>query len=97
MDRQELLDEYGEWAEELIDDYCSGDVDQAERFFDEFYCGKHEDLEDFAEGEIGQSGVYEIDNFIYQYIDWDRLARDLFISDYFYIKEGHYYHVFRNF
>ena len=81
----ELIKEYGWEAVEAYYEYCSGLDD-----FEEAYNGEWEDEEDFAyetahdiysEEQLGQLAMY---------IDWEKYARDLFISDYYSEKLENY-------
>jgi antirestriction protein len=49
--------------------------------FQDKYCGEHKSEENFAEKTFSET--HEIPEFLASYIDWKRVATDLFIDDYF--------------
>lgn len=69
--------------------------DATERDFEEHYVGNAKSEADFAEEyslEVyGEDGLGPLG----QYIDWERVARDMFINDFYGVEEGGQVFVFR--
>ncbi|HOH54463.1 MAG TPA: antirestriction protein ArdA [Fervidobacterium sp.] len=72
------IKEYGE-AFTTFYEY-TGDIDTAEKEFQDAYEGEYDSEEDFAYEFMND--VYEIPEFIAPYVDYEKLARDLMISDF---------------
>lgn len=60
--------------------------------FEEYYCGSYESEEDFVKERLSEQGIIEkceAAGLSESYIDWEAIARDWFISDYFSVEEGY--------
>ncbi|MGS4344076.1 antirestriction protein ArdA [Myroides odoratus] len=68
----------------------SDDIDSLFESFEDDYQGYYNSEEDFAYQIIDE--CYDLSDFVKSYFDYERFARDLFMSDYTY-ENGH---VFRN-
>ncbi len=68
------------------------DLEDAKTAVEDNYHGCHDSEEAFAE-ELYTS-CYEIPEHLEYYIDYAKIARDLFMGDYFAIKVGYQIHVF---
>lgn len=88
----EALSEHGEaWAE-----YAEhiGKTYATVEGFEEAYQGQHSSKNDFAYSLVDGLGYLdEMPEYLQNYFDYDALARDLFVTDYFMTEGGH---VFRN-
>ncbi len=87
-----MLEEHGEaWAK--FAEYEGVEYATLERF-EEAYAGQWDSEEDFAEDLANET--MEIPKHLEYYIDYEKLARDLFINDYFSAEgSGYKVHVFR--
>ena len=87
-----MLEEHGEaWAK--FAEYEGKEYATSEKF-EEAYAGEWESEEDFAENLASET--MEIPKHLEFYIDYEKLARDLFINDYFSAEaEGGKVYVFR--
>ena len=74
--------------------HISGDIDDANRLLEECYHGEYDSEEDFAISLA--EDTMTIPEHLSYYIDYEKMARDLFISDYFSIEINHKTHVFSN-
>ena len=83
---KELIEEHGDAFKEALDFMC-GKVDDAKRFM-EGYAGEYKSEKDFAEEMYDDLYSNQIPDYIYRYIDWNALARDLFLGDYHFLN-GH--------
>lgn len=88
-----FIREHGELGAELYV-YFGEDLETAKRCMDEAYCGEYDSEEDYAE-QIA-SEIYEIPDHLEYYIDYERMARDLFINDYISFWVGSSVHVFHH-
>jgi len=88
----EFIEKQGELGIGLLC-HTLNDVEDAERLLDECYCGEYKNAADFAEN-ITEDTITVPENLAF-YIDYDLMARDLFINDYFFIEVGNNIHVFR--
>ena len=77
----EAIEEHGDAIPKLMD-WQGLNVEDAVRYHEENYNGRHDSEEDFAEYMAEELGDMKSDNWLLSYIDWGRLARDMFISDY---------------
>tara|TARA_R110002012_G_scaffold9671_1_gene44375 strand:- start:1513 stop:2046 length:534 start_codon:yes stop_codon:yes gene_type:complete len=72
-------------------DYHGGDasLEQVNQYIEDSYAGTYESEEDFA-FELAVNMGQNTDGFLGNYIDWERMARDLFMCDYTSVslKEG---------
>ena len=80
----QLIEEHGEafagYAEWVGLDYATSED------FEEAYSGEWDSEEEFAEDLMGQ--CYEVPKHLESYIDYEKFARDLFISDYFSVESS---------
>lgn len=76
-------------------DYFSGDYKDSKKALDDHYQGIYMSERDFAEQMTVDIG--DVPEHLAFYIDYDLMARDLFINDYFSIHVGFQTHVFRQF
>ena len=67
--------------------HTNGDIDEAQQLLDECYHGEYDSEEDFAESFA--ENTMEIPEHLSYYIDYERMARDLFINDFFSIEVNH--------
>lgn len=72
--------------------HTNGDINEAQQLLDECYHGEYDSEEDFAESFAGNT--MEIPAHLEYYIDYEKMARDLFINDFFSIKVNYKTHVF---
>ncbi|MFV0302493.1 MAG: antirestriction protein ArdA [Paracoccus sp. (in: a-proteobacteria)] len=79
-----FIAEHGEIGGRLVAYF--GDLDEARKAIDDSYAGAYRSLADFAE-EITKE-TSQIPDFLRYYIDYDRMARDMEISDVFVIETG---------
>lgn len=85
----ELLEEHGK-AFAVYCNYHGSDADAEE--FQDCYVGKYESEEDFAYSiwdELGRVKQLENWGVLDTYIDWEAVARDLFIDSYFSVETGY--------
>ena len=80
----EFIDEHGEIAAKLIEYF--GDLDEAREALEERYCGVYGSVADYAQELTEQTT--QIPESLQYYIDWERMARDLAISDILAIETG---------
>lgn len=83
--------EHGELGAAVLA-HADGDIDEASRLLDGCYHGEYESEEDFAISFA--ENTMTIPDYLSYYIDYEKMARDLFISDYFSIETSHKTHVF---
>jgi antirestriction protein len=88
-----FIAEQGELGMALLD-YTNHDVSAAKRLLEECYEGKHENERQFAYQLF--TDCHEIPEYLEPYIDYDRIARDLFMCDYFSLNVNCNLHVFKN-
>jgi antirestriction protein len=74
--------------------HINGGIDDASRLLDECYHGEYDSEEDFAISLA--EDTMTIPEYLSYYIDYEKMARDLFINDYFSIEINHKSHVFSN-
>lgn len=86
-----FITEHGELGSAVLA-HADGDIDAASRLLDECYHGEYESEEDFAIALA--EDTMTIPEYLSYYIDYEKMARDLFISDYFSIVTNHKTHVF---
>lgn len=72
--------------------HMNGDIDDANRLLEEYYHGEHDSEEDFAMSFA--EDTMTIPDYLSYYIDYEKMARDLFINDFFSIEVNHKIHVF---
>lgn len=90
------IEEHGEIFAKYIEHTGEKDVSDAVSDFQDAYSGTWKSEEDFAADLAEETGMVDSSNSMYGYIDWEKFARDLFISDYFSIDLDGETHVFRN-
>jgi len=73
----ELIVEHGADIVSGAFDYGS---DSIANYIEEAYTGHYESEEDYAQSYFEEVGT-DLDSFLAYYIDWERVARDLFIDD----------------
>lgn len=79
-----FISEHGKLGAELINHF--GDLDEAKAAITDHYAGEYESLADFARELTEDTG--EIPESLRFYIDYDRMARDLAMSDVLTIETG---------
>lgn len=77
-----FIDEHGPLGGQVLEHY--GDLEEAKKALEEHYAGEYESLSDFAQ-ELTEQGATIPDNLAF-YIDYEKMARDLEISDVLTIK-----------
>ena len=86
-----FLKEHGDVARAALS-YCS-DLDEAREMVEDRYHGSFDSKEEFAEQLYDDR--YEIPEHLQYYIDYQKIARDLFMDGYFAIEGSDYQiHVF---
>lgn len=89
-----FITEHGEDLGSAVLSYFN-DLEYAKKLFEEAYCGVYDSEADFVE-QMAQD-VYTIPEELEYYIDYERMARDWFINDYFSVDLGYQsVHVFRH-
>ncbi len=73
-----FFEEHGEAGMAALQ-YCN-DLDEAKEMMEDHYHGCHDSEEDFAEQLF--EDCYEIPDHLQYYIDYEKVARDLFVNDY---------------
>ena len=87
----QLIAEHGA-AYALYAEHKGIDCATAEEFLDD-YCGEYESEKDYAQEHF--SDANEIPAYLEMYIDWESVASDLFISDFFSAKYNSTLYIFR--
>ena len=72
--------------------HADEDIEYAQRLLDECYHGEYDSEEDFAESFA--QDTMSIPEHLAYYIDYEKMARDWFINDFFSIEINHKTHVF---
>lgn len=75
--------------------HTNGDIEEAQRLLDECYHGEYDSEEDFAISFAEE--MMTIPEHLAYYIDYEKMARDWFISDFFSVEINHKTHVFSNY
>lgn len=83
--------EHGELGAAVLA-HAGGDIDEARRLLDDCYHGGVDSEEDFAISFA--EDTMTIPDYLGYYIDYEKMARDLFISNYFSIEINHKTYVF---
>ena len=73
-------------------DHTNGNIEEAKKLLDECYHGEYDSEEDFAEKYVHD--IMTIPEHLSYYIDYEKMARDLFINDFFSIEINSKTHVF---
>jgi antirestriction protein len=93
-----LMGEHGTFFAELVGHCC--DIEEAQRYMEEGYCGELDRLDDYAEQFVEECYGNEIEKlpvFIRYHIDFEGIARDMELSgDVFTIQHGGKVHVFNS-
>lgn len=90
-----IIAAHGELAYQVLDHFC-GDIEHAETMLNEEYVGEFRSELEFAEEYFNDIHMPEIPESMSYYIDYDKFARDLFMSDFISIEFNGELHVFRN-
>lgn len=83
--------EHGELGTAVISHF-NGDIEDAQRALEECYHGEYDSEEDFAASFAEETMT--IPTYLQYYIDYEKMARDWFISDFFSLEVNHRTHVF---
>ena len=86
-----FLVEYGELASAVLIE-LNGDLDQAKDLIENCYQGEFKSEEDFAMSYAEET--MEIPDYLASYINYEIMARDLFIDNFMSIELNHKTHVF---
>lgn len=73
--------------------YYDGDIDQATTMMEDCYHGAYDSESEFVEDFLEQTGT-EIPENLRFYIDYEKMAKDWFISDFFSLRADGEVHVF---
>lgn len=73
---------FGVWLNHTSRDIASEDIDDLISSFEDEYQGEYRDEEDFAYEIVEQ--CYDLPEFAKTYFDYEKFARDLFMTDYWY-------------
>ena len=87
----EFIEEHGELGAEIIASTSFNNLEDAKNLMDS-YSGEYSSKEDFAYDFTNET--LEIPKYLEGYVDYKKMARDLFISDYFSIELNGKTHVF---
>ena len=87
----EFIEEHGELGSELLV-YTGSDIDDAKRFMNDCYHGIYSNPADFAENLTEETGKVPVN--LAFYIDYEKMANDLFINDFFFLDVSGKIHVF---
>ena len=68
------------------------DITEASDHFASAYCGQWDSEVAYAESYLADSGQLDESSFLASYFDYERFARDLFISDMTMTASGHVFH-----
>ena len=72
-------------------------IDDATKLIEENYHGEFDSEEDFAYHWIHEVDGREIPEYLQNYINYEAMARDFFINDFFSLEVNHKVHVFSYF
>jgi len=89
----EFVVEHGELGAAVLA-HVNGDIEEAQRILEECYHGEYDSEEDFAASFA--EDIMSIPAHLEYYIDYEKMARDWFISDFFSLVINHRTHVFSN-
>ncbi len=89
----EFITEHGDLGEALIEHFC-GDLKDAQQAIEDQHQGEFANEEDFAIYWTNEVMCSEIPKYFEHYIDYERMARDFFINDFFSVDVGSKIHVF---
>lgn len=85
--------EHGELGAAVVA-HTNADIDEAKKLLDECYHGEFDSDEDFAYYWTHEVNCGDIPGYLEYYIDYQAMARDFFINDFFSIEVNHKVHVF---
>lgn len=88
-----FINQHGSLGAEVLA-HVHENIDEAESLMEDSYYGEYESEEDFVRSLHEDIG--DIPENLEYYIDYERMARDYFISDYFSMEVGNKIHVFIN-
>jgi len=89
----EFINEHGDLGAEVLA-YYGGDIEDAQDALENYYHGAHESELDSATNLFDDCYAHEVPDHLLGYIDYEKFARDLFISDYFTMEVNGETHVF---
>jgi antirestriction protein len=87
----QFVHEHGELGAEVLA-YYNNDIEDSSYALDNCYQGEYESEEDFAYSLF--EDCYPIPEYLENYIDYKKAARDLFLSDFMSFEVDHKVHVF---
>jgi antirestriction protein len=87
----QFIHEHGKLGAEVLAQY-NNHIEDATHALEECYQGEFESEEDFAQSLF--EDCYTIPDYLQNYIDYQKVARDLFINDYMSFEVDHKTHVF---
>lgn len=90
----QFIEEHDKVGIALLADF---DLEEAQRFIDEAYCGSFDSEVEFAESLYEDCYSGAIPDNLLGYFDFEAFSRDLFINDYFSIEAANRTHVFFNY
>ena len=88
-----FIEEYGPLGGEVLAYYSNG-IDDAQKVLNECYHGEYDSELDYASELFDELYGNEMPDYLASYINYDRFARDLFISDYYSLSINGKVHVF---
>jgi antirestriction protein len=88
-----FIAEHGELGSEVLG-HTSENLEEARQVIEECYHGEFNSEEDFAYYWMHEVDCREIPDYLHHYIDYQAMARDFFITDFFSIEFNHKVHVF---
>lgn len=94
QEAKSMSDEEQEALAEWLADHGASDGEDADDLMSEFhddYVGEYDSEEAFAEEMVDEGAFGDIPENIASYIDYEAIARDLFMGDYWY-SNGHVFH-----
>jgi antirestriction protein len=73
-------------------EYTGGDLEQSRSMLEDQYHGLHDSEKDFTESSFAETR--EIPEYLVNYIDYEAMARDWFMSDFISLEVNHQVAVF---
>ncbi len=92
----EFIAEHGELGSEILN-HTGENIEKAREVLEECYHGEFNSEEDFTYYWIHEVDGREIPEYLQHYIDYEAMARDFFINDFFSVELNHKVHVFSNY
>lgn len=89
-----FIQEHGALGEAILD-YFDGDLEYVQEAIEDQYCGEYDSEEDFVESFTEETNP--VPQYLSYYIDYEKMARDYFINDFFSIEVDYKVHVFFRF